>query len=467
MKKLKLFPKTILYVTSLMLIIALISHALIYLLMPLFYTNQKKSDIERDTGALISLLESIPEDEYIEKINQFENNSDITVMLSNGSNSDDGKEIWQFYNNDTDENGKEFYKDSTKDGISISTSLSQDNIVVEKTFTSIQNNIYHIKTIIPLEPVNEALDVVLTLLPITLIICIIISTIFAFIYSRAITKPIKVISAVARRMEQLDKKAYCSISSSDEIGTLADDLNSLYNNLLTTIDRLENEISKVSEAEQSKVDFLRTASHELKTPVTAVSGMLEGMICNVGRYIDRDTYLIECKNQIDELSLLIKEILDASKLDMLATYKKTEDVHLGELIQEVIEPYELISKSKRINFSYKDYGAFSVHIPKELFSKALSNVVSNAVNYTDSEKLVRIYFKGQSIVIENECTPVDENILTHLSEPFYRPGFDHNHVSGGNGLGLYITDKILSICNIEYEFKSMENSSGMQFIIYF
>jgi len=295
----------------------------------------------------------------------------------------------------------------------------------------------------------------------------IISTLFALFYSKAITKSIKNISVVAKKMEQLDRKAYCPVASGDEIGTLAEDLNSLYNNLLTTIDNLENEISKVSEAEQSKVDFLRTASHELKTPVTAVSGMLEGMIYNIGRYKDRDTYLQECKKQIDELGVLLREILETSKLDMFSEREHTEMVNLGLLLETVIEPYKLIAKSNDVSISFRKRDSFTVEVPKKLLSKALSNIISNAVNYTDTGKSIRIYFKNKSVIIENECIPIKKDILAHLSEPFYRPEFDHNHNTGGNGLGLYITDKILSICGIAYEFNSMQGNEGMCFIIYF
>ena len=467
MKKLKLFPKTFIYVTGLMLLITLMAHALIYFFLPVFYTNQKKDTIERDTDSLVALLSSLPEEEYGENISEFRKGSDMTVMLSAGEI--DGKETWKIYSNDPEENGTEIelYTNFDASGITVGSTMAtnRDSIQESRTFSSIQDTAYQLKTYLPLEPVREASDVVLTLLPLTLIVCIVVSAAFALIYSKAITRPIRKISSVARQMEQLDRKAVCPVTGGDEIGTLAEDLNSLYGNLLSTIDRLEHEISEVSESEQAKADFLRTASHELKTPVTAVSAMLEGMIMSVGRYKDRDTYLTECKKQIDELGVLLKDILESSKLDIYTEAGHNENVAIALLIDRVIEPYKLIAKSNNVDVIYKKEGGFTAELPERLFSKALSNVISNAVNYTDVSKSVRIYFDGRSIIVENECTPIQKDVLAHLREPFYRPDFDHNHDSGGSGLGLYITDKVLSACGIPYTFEPMESRKGMRFTI--
>lgn len=124
-------------------------------------------------------------------------------------------------------------------------------------------------------------------LPISLTCSVLISLICSLLFSRAMTKPIQQISAATERMEQLDKAARCPVDSTDEIGVLADNVNSLYASLLSTIENLEEEKKKASEAEQSKIDFLRSASHELKTPVTAIHAILENMLLGIGKYKDQ------------------------------------------------------------------------------------------------------------------------------------------------------------------------------------
>lgn len=91
-------------------------------------------------------------------------------------------------------------------------------------------------------------------------------------------------------MSKMDKSAVCIVSSQDEVRELADNINQLYYRLFTTIKNLEAEKEKVKESEQAKIDFLRAASHELKTPVTALNATLENMILGVGSYCDYSTY---------------------------------------------------------------------------------------------------------------------------------------------------------------------------------
>ncbi len=115
------------------------------------------------------------------------------------------------------------------------------------------------------------------------------------------------------RMKELDPWVVCHVGTQDEIGILSENVNALYQSLLTTIDDLQEENARVSEAEAAKVDFLRAASHELKTPVTALGGMLDNMIMGIGRYRDWETYLPVCRDMVNKFGVMIQEILDASK----------------------------------------------------------------------------------------------------------------------------------------------------------
>ena len=70
-----------------------------------------------------------------------------------------------------------------------------------------------------------------------------------------------------------------------------------------------------------------------------------------------------------------------------------------------------------------------------------------------------------SLIIENECKPIEQNHLDHIFEAFYRAEFDRNKNTGGNGLGLYIVQQILKTLNISHSFESVQN--GMKFTINF
>ena len=303
-------------------------------------------------------------------------------------------------------------------------------------------------------------------LPVSLLCCAIISAGCSLLFSRAMTRPIKQIAEITEKMEKLDKSAVCVVHTKDEIGELAARVNKLYASLLSTIENLEEEKRKASEAEQSKIDFLRAASHELKTPVTALNAILENMILGVGKYKDRDTCLLECREITGQLSFMIKEILDTSRLDFIQEKQDAETFELSERLPAICEPYQLIAKAKGLDFSFSIQGKCPVHTSKKGLEKILSNLLSNAVSYTKPGCKITVLLTARQIKIENECTPIPPDKLAHVFEPFYRPDFARDRKDGGNGLGLYIVDTLSKALGLPYQFEATQNPPGMCFTLY-
>ncbi len=101
-------------------------------------------------------------------------------------------------------------------------------------------------------------------------------------------------------MQSLESGISCAVAGTDEITILAQDINSLYK-LLSSIDELRTENERAMAREKEKSDF-RITSHELKTPIASMLGLVEGMIYNVGPFKDHDTYLKNarksCRNNL-------------------------------------------------------------------------------------------------------------------------------------------------------------------------
>ena len=323
-----------------------------------------------------------------------------------------------------------------------------------------------ITAVVSRQHIEDAVSAVLMILPFTAILCMVISVLFALAYSRMFTRPIQRISAATEKMRKLEPAAHCPNDAQDEMGMLADNVNSLYQTLLSTIQTLEQEIKKVEAADIQKTNFLRAASHELKTPVTAVSVMLENMLLGVGKYKDRDTYLARCKELTDRLAQMIKEILDASRAEFAREQEQT-DFLIVDALKAVIEPYQIIAKAKGIAFSVDAGEQFTVHLPRGMIEKAISNILANAVSYTKPDGTIYVSCKGQLLIIENECTPIPPEHLAHIFEPFYRPDYGRDRAAGGNGLGLYLVATILKSLDISYSFSPSEDIEGMSFQIIF
>lgn len=479
MKKMKLFQKTYLFTVGLMAIIIIISHTLLYMLLPSFYTNKKQQDLDNISYQLTEQLQNNNSNKSDEIAKKFADMHNINILLSvNGKNKVyEGIKSCDIYINPDalDEqslvidNKTDFIEDNKK---SNSTEVKNDflkisdsSLLYTKKLKTKDNIDASIKVAMDLQYLQEARSVVFMILPYSIGISLIISLFASYIYTKKITKPIKQICDVTKEMQVLKEDAYCDINTGDEIELLATNINSLYKNLLDTIDSLKEEIENVSKSEKSKVDFLRSASHELKTPLMSIHIMLENMILNIGKYKNHDVYLPKCQEAVVNLSSMVQEILDTSRLNSLNGEKELKEVDLKILIESIIEPYKIIAKSKKINMNIDYSNSLNINTDKSMLKKALSNIISNAVNYTDNGKNINIYFEKNSLIIENECKPIEQNHLDHIFEAFYRAEFDRNKNTGGNGLGLYIVQQILKTLNISHSFESVQN--GMKFTINF
>lgn len=303
-------------------------------------------------------------------------------------------------------------------------------------------------------------------LPISIFLCTLLSIVCSFLFSRGMTKSIRQLSQTTKRMAQMHIESVCEVKSRDEIGELGENINQLYHSLLSTINSLETEKQRVSDSERSKIEFLRAASHELKTPVTALSATLENMILGVGKYRDYGTYLPECKEMVDQLSAMIQEILETSKMNTTIQTELPAETDLRELLLTLCEPYQLIAATHGIPFLMELKQDTIVKIPVREFSKAVSNILANAVTYTEAGKTVSVTLSENKLVIKNQCTPIAKDEIHRLFEPFYRPDFSRSRSCGGNGLGLYIVDTIFTSLGISYSFVPIEDPRGMQFTVW-
>lgn len=230
-------------------------------------------------------------------------------------------------------------------------------------------------------------------------------------------------------------------------------------------ENLEHEKEQVAEVERQKIDFLRMASHELKTPVTALNAILDNMVMGIGKYKDYDVYLLLCKERSEQIAKMITEILDTSKLGTNIDSEPPTTFDATTLLLPLCEQYQLIAQANGMIFKMALLNQFPVCLPPKMFSKAFSNILANAVAYTIPGGTISVYIDNRDLIIENECLPIPPEHLKKIFEPFYRPDYARNRKDGGNGLGLYIVASILNYLHLPYTFYSMKEPDGMRFTI--
>ncbi|MCR8658530.1 sensor histidine kinase [Paenibacillus endoradicis] len=466
MNKLKLFPKTFLYTIGIMSIIVLLVHGLMYVMLPSFYLDQKKEEGNTKADELVAMLEVTNDEQAIEIAEKYaiQHNVNITLGMNGEIYRYQGFTPIDIYFDPTIANDLVSNPHIKENQTSQAEMAESPQVILEKrVFKNKENLPIELYLILSIQPVGETKQVAFTLLPYSIAISFIISLIAAYIFSKLITRPIKNILRVTKEMESLKKDSFCIVESEDEIGMLAENINSLYDTLWHTIESLEQKINDISEVEKEKVEFLRAASHELKTPLTSLHILLENMKYNIGKYSNRDFYLGQAEELVMESTKMVQNILNTSKLQTVAKEEQKEEVSVNEVLLETIETYKILAKAKNIQLRLQIEETHLCYINKDALKKVISNLLSNAINYTDEGKRINIQIVDGCLSIENECTPLSQEVLTHIFKAFYRPDFSRNKKDGGTGLGLYIVKNILSHANINYSFTPSD--LGMKFSI--
>ena len=162
------------------------------------------------------------------------------------------------------------------------------------------------------------------------------------------------------------------------------------------------------------------------------------MILGIGEYRDYETYLPKCKEITEQLGDMIRDILNASRLQTQGNNEPCSNFSLRALLTELCEPYRLIAEAKGVKFKIELSSDAFVYLPEGQLKKAISNILSNAVNYTEAGQSILVVFDKNKLSVSNECSVLPPEQLQHIFEPFYRPDLAHSQATGGNGLGLYI-----------------------------
>ena len=328
---------------------------------------------------------------------------------------------------------------------------------------------YVLNIVVPVSSDRELNNALLKLLPFLLVIIFVVSFSGAWLCSRLIAKPIIEISQVSKRMAKLDMTWKCAITRSDEIGILADSLNTMSKELSDTMNELETaneqlklEMEHIEELNKQRQHFFATASHELKTPITIIKGQVESMIMEIGRYKDTSKILPETLHEIENMENLVKEILSISKLE-LGEIDNLSTLPVTDIVQRVCEHLKPLADEKNIEIYQKLTDDVQVIGNQSLFEKALHNIINNAIRHSPVETKVYVTLTDKELLVKNEGITIPQEDLNNIFTPFYRVEKSHNKLTGGSGLGLYLVKNILEKHGFLYTINNDEN--GVNFKI--
>ena len=393
MKRLSLFKKIFIYTFSIFSILVICLHSAIYFLFPITYQGNRREVIVKKATKIAQSLDGQDKRTIERVLAVYSETSDILISVK-GEVTEDRIEI--------------------ADDIPLDPDRQTTSVVIEEREVTTQDGqSMTLQFLASMDLQKEAEQISLQFLPYTLLASFLISLLIAYIYARTIVAPILEIKWVTRRMMDLDAEVRLRVDSKDEIGDLKEQINSLYQHLLMVIADLHEKNAAVLQLEHMKVEFLRGASHELKTPLTSLKILIENMQKNIGRYKDRDRYLAVASEIVDELSHNVLQILTLSSVQELRDEK--EEISLLDITKELIQNYSLLAKERKLLVQNQLTNQQAYLNPSAL-KLILSNLLSNAIKHSTQGGYVRIAEKEGWISIENSCNP-EEQHLANLSNP--------------------------------------------------
>ncbi|WP_250229980.1 sensor histidine kinase [Anaeropeptidivorans aminofermentans] len=517
--------KTFLFSLSLTIFVVVISFAFLYILLPKYYLKTKFDTLEKNAVILAKSLANTQSEDSVRPVLQdfiMVNNTDVFTYDSKGeilmdlstpfitfdqegmplnvkiiqwdesyeaklsenpssdesalfkvqiqdihsaveNSNEDSENLSIAIKDDYVANPQEIYPSDSK-FISIASpiqSMAPAPTMFYKTYTINSSLVASVSVSTTFQPIGEATGVIFSLMPYVLIISVFISLLASYFFSSRLTKPIVKIANAADKMSRMEDNAYSNVCTDDELGLLSQNLDNMYRSLCENINSLRYEMNKVAQMERSKADFMRSAGHELKTPIAALSGIVEGMMDNIGVYKNREKYLAECKMLINTLSSMVSEILNASRADTAISDSEYEFFDLDTLVSQAMGQYLVPARNKRLHINFEG-NSFQVKTSRELLYYSISNILSNAVKYTPENGSIYIRYdkvKGRCrLAIENDTDRFITNDETEQwFEAFYTPEYSRNKSKSGTGLGLYIVKRNLEMLEIDYEAYAINN----------
>lgn len=300
------------------------------------------------------------------------------------------------------------------------------------------------------EPAKALSDMYMSFVTKTIIALVILlsaSVLAAALFARSMANPIKKLAADTTKMSKLEFVP-APATRRDEIGQLSNDVYKMY-------ETLKLEIKREKELEENQRYFFSAVSHELKTPIAAAGSILEGMLANVVKPPEYPEYLKKCLNLMNLQKTLVSEILEIIRLDDKKIDPKLEAVNLNSVIQSVLSVHQTLADTKMQTITVCVSDTLTCILDQNLFSRALSNILINAVQNTPEQGQIRIWCKEKNdqtvrLHILNSNAHVDEKFMPKLYEPFYRVDKARSRSQNRSGLGLTIVKKSLDCMKIPF-----------------
>lgn len=223
-------------------------------------------------------------------------------------------------------------------------------------------------------------------------------------------------------------------------------------NLEEKVNERTEELRKLNEADNLKSDFIKMASHELKTPVTSIKGYTQLLLSAIKEDESKvsplliKSSLISVDKQVTRLTRLMSELLDLSKIETGMLVLSNELFNLNELVIETVQDILYTNSKHSINV-FHDFEC-QIDGDKDRIGQVLINFLTNAIKYSPNSDKVEVWIRRSdktsvSVSVRDFGIGIDEKDHEKIFERFYRVGGKEEQTFPGFGIGLFIAKEII------------------------
>ncbi len=306
------------------------------------------------------------------------------------------------------------------------------------------------------------------------ILALILSVGASAILSRRITRPIKQLTDISKKMTQLDFDAeYVSQKKRNEVDVLGEHMNRLSKTLEQTIIELKQanhdlkaDIALKEENQKNQREFVANVSHELKTPIALIQGYAEGLAEGVND--DEESRKYYCDVIVDEAKRMNRMVMSMISLNQIESGNSEieyEHFDITALIEGIAGSMQILMQQNDITFTFAHEGPLYVYADEYSIEQVLNNYLSNAIHHAKNEKKIDVKLtpldKGVRVSIFNTGDPIPEESMAHIWDKFYKVDKARTREYGGTGIGLSIVKAVME--NLGQKYGCYNHENGVEF----
>ena len=261
---------------------------------------------------------------------------------------------------------------------------------------------------------------------------------------RSIAVPLVKLRKATRNIKEGNLDFVLEVEGNDEFSQLCQDFEEMRKRLK------ESTEEKILMDKENK-ELISNISHDLKTPITAVKGYVEGIMDGVADTPEKmDRYVRTIYNKTNEMDHLINELTFYSKIDTNRIPYTFSKLNVEDYFSDCAEELGLEMENRGIELVYANYVEKGVQViaDGEQIRRVIHNIVSNAIKYMEKPKgIIQLRVKDVGDFIQVEIEDNGKGIaakdLPYIFDRFYRTDVSRNSSKGGSGIGLSIVKKIM------------------------